>query len=52
MSRDDHATQLIEPWPKKRQNIITAGNGETRGLITPPPRWVSTQLLYVCVNAW
>ena len=29
-----------------------ADNGETKGLITPPPRWVSVQLLYVCVSAW
>ena len=29
-----------------------ADNGETKGLITPPPRWVSAQLLYVCVTAW
>jgi len=27
-------------------------NGKTKGLITPPPRWVSAQLLYVCVTAW
>jgi len=29
-----------------------ADNGETKGLITPPSRWVSAQLLYVCVTAW
>ena len=29
-----------------------ADNRETKGLITPPSRWVSTQLLYVCVTAW
>ena len=29
-----------------------ADNGKTKGLITPPPRWVSAQLLYVCVTAW
>ena len=29
-----------------------ADNRETKGLITPPPRWVSAQLLYVCVTAW
>jgi len=29
-----------------------ADNGETKGLITPPPKWVSAQLLYVCVTAW
>jgi len=29
-----------------------ADNGETKGLITPPPRWVSAQLLYVCVTTW
>ena len=28
------------------------GHGETKGLITPPPRWVSAQLLCVCVTAW
>jgi len=28
------------------------GHGETKGLITPPPWWGSTQLLYVCVTAW
>jgi len=28
------------------------GHGETKGLITPLPRWVSAQLLYVCVTAW
>jgi len=28
------------------------GHRETKGLITPPPRWVSAQLLYVCVIAW
>ena len=27
-------------------------NGKTKGLITPPPRWVSAQLLYVCVTTW
>ena len=27
-------------------------NGKTKGLITPPPKWVSAQLLYVCVTAW
>ena len=27
-------------------------NGKTKGLITPPPWWVSAQLLYVCVSAW
>jgi len=29
-----------------------ANNGETKGLITPPSRWVSAQLVYVCVTAW
>jgi len=29
-----------------------ADNGETKGLIPPPPKWVSAQLLYVCVTAW
>ena len=29
-----------------------ADNGETKGLITPPWRWVSAQLLYICVTAW
>jgi len=29
-----------------------ADNGETKGLITPPSRWVSAQLLYVCATAW
>ena len=29
-----------------------ADNGESKGLITPPTRWVSTQLLCVCVIAW
>ena len=29
-----------------------ANNGETKGLITPPPKWVSAQFLYVCVAAW
>ena len=29
-----------------------ADNGETKGLKTPPPRWVSAQLLYVWVSAW
>ena len=29
-----------------------ADNGETKGLITPPSRWVSAQLLYICVTAW
>jgi len=29
-----------------------ADNGETKGLITPPARWVSAQILYVCVTAW
>jgi len=28
---------------------VMANNRETKGLITPPPRWVSAQLLYVCV---
>ena len=28
-----------------------ADNGETKGLITPPTRLVSAQLLYVCVTA-
>ena len=28
------------------------GHGETKGLITPPPRWVSAQLLYAWVTAW
>jgi len=28
------------------------GHGETKGLITPPPSWVSAQLLYVFVTAW
>ena len=28
------------------------GNWETKGLITTQPRWVSVQLLYVCVIAW
>ena len=27
------------------------GHGETKGLISPPPKWVSAQLLYVWVNA-
>jgi len=27
-------------------------HGKTKGLIAPPPRWVSAQLLYVCVTAW
>ena len=27
------------------------GNGKTKELITPQPRWVSAQLLYVLVNA-
>ena len=29
-----------------------ADNEETKGLIAPLPRWVSAQLLYVCVTAW
>ena len=29
-----------------------ADNWETKGLITPPPRWISALLLYVCVTAW
>jgi len=29
-----------------------ADNQETKGLITPPQRWVSAQLLHVCVTAW
>jgi len=29
-----------------------ADNGEAKRLITPPPRWVSAQLLYICVTAW
>jgi len=29
-----------------------ADNRETKGLITPPPRWASAQLLYACVTAW
>jgi len=29
-----------------------ADNRETKGLITPTPRWVSAQLLYICVTAW
>jgi len=28
------------------------GHGETKVLITPPPGWVSAQLLYVCITAW
>jgi len=28
------------------------GHGETKVLISPPPRWVSAQLLYVFVTAW
>ena len=28
-----------------------ADNGKTKGLITPPPKLVSTQLLYVCDSA-
>jgi len=28
-----------------------ADNGETKGLITPPPRWISARLLYVWVSA-
>ena len=31
---------------------VMADNGETKWLITPPPRLVSAQLLYVCVIAW
>ena len=31
---------------------VMAADGKTKGLITPPPRWVSAQLLYVCVSAW
>jgi len=27
-------------------------NWETKGLISPPTRWVSAQLLYICVTAW
>ena len=29
----------------------TAGSRETKGLITPPPRWVSAQLLYIWGSA-
>ena len=29
-----------------------ADNVEAKGLITPPARWSSAQLLYVCVTAW
>ena len=29
----------------------TAGSRETKGLITPPPRWVSVQLLYIWGSA-
>ena len=32
--------------------LAMADNGETKGLITPPTRWVSAQLLYVYVTAW
>ena len=28
------------------------GHGETKGLVTPPSRWVSAQLLYAWVTAW
>jgi len=28
------------------------GHGETKGLITPLPRWVAAQLLYAWVTAW
>ena len=28
------------------------GQWGTKSLITPPPRWVSAQWLYVCVTAW
>jgi len=28
------------------------GHEKTKGLITPSPRWVSVQLLYICVTAW
>jgi len=31
---------------------VMANQWETKGLITPPPKWVSAQLLYVCVTAW
>jgi len=30
---------------------VMADNGKAKGLITPPPRWFSAQLLYVCVTA-
>jgi len=34
------------------ERLSDGGHGETKGLITPPPRWVSAQLLYICVTAW
>jgi len=49
-SRDWQAMKKIdEQWKNQRVMVI---NEKTKGLITPPPRWVSAQLLYVGVSAW
>jgi len=55
-------TNHSRPWDRVLQLIpllrtvgscarAMADNRETKGFITPPPRWVSAQLLYVCVTA-
>jgi len=41
-----------ESYTARTCTQVMADNGDTKGLITPPPKWVSAQLLYVCVTTW
>jgi len=42
----------LRTWRHNCYQRAMAINGKTKGLRTPPPRWVSAQLLYIWVSAW
>jgi len=43
---------FLESYTTRSCARAMADNPGTKGLITPPPRGVSAQLLHVCVTAW
>ena len=53
--QNEDSVALSESYTADDRWIVRSKDGGQRGdkrLITPPPRWVSAQLLYVYVTAW
>jgi len=48
--RTESSWAFSESYTTRSCARAMADNRETKGLITPPSRWVSAQLLYVCVT--